>query len=794
MIDFSLFFRYNKNLIMQKIRFLLLSSGIFLLFAACPCLFAENETLPQDIPLPKESKTVKAILLKGNKTISNDVALSKIKTRVGQQYLQNVISDDLKRLYNTGYFSDVSVDREEYSGGFKVIFYLTEKPIIEKISFNRTKRFREKQLRDKIKSKEGGFLDEKILKDDIKEIQDLYQQKGFSLAAAAYKTEVNQTTNKAKLNFEINEGARQFIKRIIIKGNKAFKAGRIIKLIKSRNKWLFNSGFLKEDVLKEDMEKIKSYYQREGFLDAEVSFKTEKARKSGIIVTIIIVEGKKYLVGNVEITGNAVFTKEEIFKVIKESLPQKAYSKEKSEVDKANIQSLYFDKGYISAQVVETSSLDPQTGKVDLTFNIKEGGIAYVDRIRIQGNIKTKDKVIRRELRIFPGEKFDGEKLRRSKDRLRNLGYFEEVSYDIEPGSAENKKDLVVDVKEAKTGAFSFGGGYSSVEQVVGFVEVEQKNFDIFNFPTFTGAGQDLKLHGELGTIRQDAYLSFTEPWLFDWPLSFGFDGYRTVHKRESDVGYGYDEKRLGGDLRFGKDLTEYLHAGLKYTLEEITISNINDSASNELKKEAGKNKISKLGFGLTQDNRDNVFDPTKGLLLDGLFEIAGGFLSGDKNFSRFTGKGSYDVPLLFNSVLEFRLRVGIVDAFGDSDDVPIYERFFAGGAYTIRGYEERKVGPLDSATSDPIGGNSMVIGNIEYTVPLMEYIKVAGFFDSGNVWSKVNDIGKGGYKSGYGLGLRIKTPIGPIRLDYGFPLNKEAGEETRAKEGRFYFSMSHGF
>lgn len=797
MIDIRFNFLYNKKLIMRK--FPLIVCLVFLILSFASSLFSEEinstETPSIEEPIPLQAKIVKAVVVKGNKTISNEVILSKIKTRAGQEYLQNVISDDIKRLYNTGYFSNVSVDREDYSGGFKVTFYLTEKPIIEKISFSRTKRIRERQLREKIKSKETGFLDEKTLKDDIKEIEDFYRQKGFTLASVEYKTEIDSQANKAKVFFDINEGSRQFIKRIIVKGNKSFPARRILKVIKSRNKWLFNSGFFKEEVLKDDMEKVKSFYEQQGFLDCQVTWQAQKeTRGQGMLVTIFIEEGKIYLVGDVKVEGNKVFTDEELLGQVKQSLKGKSYSKEKTELDKSNIQSRYFDEGYISAQVADAASLNPETGNVDITFNIQEGQVAYVDRIKIKGNIKTKDKVIRRELRILPGEKFDGEKLRRSKERLRNLGYFEEISYDIEPGTSEDKKDLVVEVKETKTGELSFGGGYSSVEQVVGFVEIEQKNFDLFNWPTFTGAGQDLKVHAETGTVRQNMYLSFTEPWIFDNPLSFGFDGYRTVHTRESDVGYGYDEKRLGGDLRLAKDLSEYLHANTKYTLEEITISNINDSATNELKKEAGKNTISRLGLGLAEDRRDNVFDPTRGFLLSGFVELAGGFLSGDKNFSRYTGKGSYDLPLPLSSVLEFRLQAGAVDAFGDSEEVPIYERFFAGGAYTIRGYEERKVGPLDTATSDPIGGNSMFVANVEYTIPVVEYIKAAGFFDTGNVWSKVSDFGQGGYKSGYGVGLRLKTPIGPIRLDYGFPLNKQSGEEEVAKEGRFYFSMSHGF
>jgi len=426
-----------------------------------------------------------------------------------------------------------------------------------------------------------------------------------------------------------------------------------------------------------------------------------------------------------------------------------------------------------------------------------------VDMIKIRGNIKTRDVVIRRELRIHPGDRFDGEKLRRSKERLQNLGFFEEVSYDTEETQTPDKKNLVVDVKESKTGSFSFGGGYSTVDQFVGFVEVEQKNFDWKNFPYFTGAGQNLKFRASLGSISKAFDLSFTEPWVFDYPVSFGFDAYKRTHNRESDVGYGYDEDVTGGDLRLGKEISEYLREDLMYKMDVIDISNITDNATDDLRKESGSNTVSSMTYGLTFDNRDNVFDPLKGNYLNGSMQLAGGPFSGDKDFWKFFGRASHYFPFPGHSVLEVRGRIGLSDPYSDSDRIPIYERFFAGGAYTIRGYEERKLGPIDPDSKDPLGGNSILIGNIEYTYPLFNFLKVAAFYDIGNVWEKMGDIGSskdsngvnetGGLKSAFGLGLRIKTPIGPIMLDYGIPLDKAPGEDSKGS-GRFHFSASHGF
>jgi outer membrane protein insertion porin family len=495
----------------------------------------------------------------------------------------------------------------------------------------------------------------------------------------------------------------------------------------------------------------------------------------------------------VTIQGNKDISQKDILSKLNKCIPSKIFSQEALQEDITNIQSLYFSRGYIAAVVQEVTSLNPNTGRIDIIYNIQENQINYVDKIKIKGNVKTKDVVIRRELRIKPGDRFDGDKLKRSKERLQNLGFFEEVKYDTEDTQVPNKKDLVVEVKESKTGAFSFGGGYSTVDQFVGFVEIEQKNFDWKNFPYFTGGGQDLKLRGSVGSISNGLDLSFTEPWLFDYPVSFGFDAYKRTHKREEDIGYGYDEDIRGGDLRLGKEISEFLRADLMYRNDTIKITNITDNATDDLLREYGSNTISSMQFGLTFDNRDNVFDPTKGNILSGSLESAGGLFGGDKDFWKFFGRASHYFPVFGGSVLELRGRAGLAKPYGDSDRVPIYERYFAGGANTIRGYHERKIGPIDSVSKDPLGGESMLIGNLEYLYPVFSFLKLAAFYDVGNVWSKVNKFASGGLKSGVGLGVRIKTPIGPIMLDYGIPLNKEPGEDTRGS-GKFHFSMSHGF
>lgn len=758
----------------------------------------QNPSSPTPQPVKLVTAIVTAIEVKGNKAISTNTIVSKMKTRIGSPYQENVVSDDLKRLYLLGFFSDIKIDTEDYKDGIKVIISVVERPIIEKINFLGIRRItmKDEKLKEQLKSKETQYLDYPNLAEDVRILKKMYEKMGYSRAQIDYRVEINKVTNKAKIQFNVVEGKSLRIKEILVQGNTAFSQRRILRLMKTKRAWFFNAGALKEDVLKEDIERIKSFYRREGYTDVAVDYEVKPHPKKPhlLYITLNLQEGKKYLVGNITLQGNKDIDQKDILARLKECIPGKVFSQEALKQDIANIQGLYFDRGYISAQVEEATSLNSYTGRVDIVYNIIENKVAYVDKIKIRGNVKTKDVVIRRELRIHPGDKFDGEKLRRSKERLQNLGFFEEISYDTDDTAAPNKKDLVVEVKESKTGAFSFGGGYSTVDEFVGFVEIEQKNFDWKNFPYFTGAGQDLKFRASFGTLSSGFDLSFTEPWVFDYPVSFGFDLYKREHKRDEDVGYGYDEEVTGGDLRLGKEISEYLKADLMYRYDQIDITNISTEAtSTDLIAEEGKNTISSITPSLTYDSRDNVFDTTKGDLLTASLEWAGGPFGGDKDFWKFFGRASHYFPLPHDSALEIRARVGMADTYGNSKRLPIYERFFAGGAYTIRGYEERKVGPYDLASKDPLGGESMLVGNIEYTYPLFNFLKAAVFCDTGNVWGNLNDIGSGGFKSSVGLGVRIRTPIGPIMLDFGIPLNKEPGEDSR-KSGRFHFSASHGF
>lgn len=757
---------------------------IFILISIFICRIA----LSQEVA----PKRVRVIRVKQNKAISTAVILSKIKTRVGDTFSQDVLNDDLRRLYNLGFFTDISIDVSDYEDGIAVTFIVEEKPLIKRIEFQGNKSIKDTHLKKEMASKEGEMIDPARLSQDMITIKKFYEKKGFHLAEIDYSADVDEKKNTATITVVIDERMVVKIRHLFFEGNESYPDRKLLQLITTRADALFVSGHFKKDVFEEDLEKLKAFYQREGYLDAAVDSELEYYDDNkNMNVTIIVEEGKRYLVGDIFIEGNKIFADEEVRDILKLTR-NKPYSREGMSLDVVHIQEIYYIKGYIMCRVYPEPIVNKDTGRIDITYSINEDKLIYIDKIDVAGNTKTKDVVIRRELRVYPGEPFNGQQIKRSKERLYNLGYFEEISFDTKETEDPVKRDLVVNVKETKTGEFSFGGGYSSIDRLIGFVSVSQKNFDILNFPTFTGGGQNLTLRGELGFVRTNYFLSWTDPWIFGFPYSYGFDLYRTTHRRERDAGYGWEEERWGGDMRLGKEFTDWLRASLMYKLDRVKISDIPQDVQFDIRREEGSNYLSSLGSYLTFDTRDNVFNPTKGTVVTAGVQDAGGIFFGDFDFLKYTGSVKHYLSFIERLVLELKLRGGLVHEYGDSDRVPIYERFYAGGANSIRGYSERGVGPRDNVTGDARGGESVVIGNAEVSFPIFkEIIKGAVFYDVGNVWQDADDIGQGDYKHGTGVGIRVKTPIGPVRLDWGYPLKKIEEEEQK---GRFYFSVSHGF
>ncbi len=731
----------------------------------------------------ESSKLVTDVRIENNKLISTSTILSKIKTKIGSFFSQDVLNEDIKNLYATGYFTDIKVNLEEYEEGVAVVFVVSEKPLVKDLTFEGNKKVGTDQLRSLVETKIDQPLDYLQLKKDIKKIKDFYIKEGYHLAIVDKEVYVDKKTNEAKVSITIDEGARYQIKEIKVEGNKAISDKVILKSIKTKRDTLFTSGYFNKEVFSEDLKRIKRLYEDKGYLDTRVDYNLDYDKENEeMTITIKIDEGRRYSVGTIKIMGNKVISTKEIQDVLKMQ-EGSTFTQSRLQEDVLSINELYFNKGYISAKVIPDVYFNTKEEVMDITYDIDEGNQPRIEKIEIRGNTKTKDVVIRRELKVSAGDIFDGERLKKSKQNLNNLGYFEEVTYSTSPGTSPDRRNLIIKVKEAKTGEVSFGAGYSSIDKLVGFIELRQRNFDYKNFRTFTGDGQKLSLKAEFGSERQYYDLSFTEPWVFNKPISFGFDLYRRY--RERDV---YDEKRTGGDVRLGRRFGDYLSLDSMYKLEEITVSNIESYAAPDVGQEEGKNMVSSFSLSLTRDTRDNIYNPQTGGVIDNDIQIAGGLFGGDRDFIKYTSMIDWYFTYFKKFTLEVKLRGGIVDEYDDTTMVPVYERFYAGGINTIRGYGYRDVGPKSRA-GDPIGGKVMAIANLEYTFPIIKQVKGALFYDVGNVWSKIGDFGED-FKSSVGLGLRVKTPLGPVKIDYGYGLDYEPGE----KKGRFHFSMSRGF
>jgi len=729
-----------------------------------------------------QDRKVISIKAEGNELVSSERIFSLLQTKVGESFSEITINEDVKRLYKSGYFSDVKVVEQEEKEGIVILIKVEENPIIVNISIRDNRIFRKSEIGKAVPFKVGDLYSEKKLKDAMIAINDLYEKKGIFFTEL--KPEVKIIEKKATILFYLKEGKAGRITEIQIEGNKTFSDKKLKRLMKIKERGFFRLGTFKKEALKEDEKKIVVFYKEEGFPNAqinEVKVVPDKEKRK-IAVIIVIDEGARFYLGERKIEGSIIFPPDEL----KEKLFLKAgspYVEEDINREKESLRAYYLDQGFLLARIEPSPVFNSASGRIDVTYKIEPGNLISIEEIKIKGNNITKDNVIRRELKIKPGEVFSGKKLRKSIVNLSDLGYFNDIDVDTEPGSQADKRDLILKVDEMeKTGLFSFGGGYSSIDKFIGFAGVEQRNFDWKDWPHFVGGGQSIKLRADFGAKRRNFFLSFTNPWIFDKPISFGFDAYST--KKEWNE---YTEKRIGGDIRLERRFLDELYIlSTMVKSEEIEISDLEAGTSADLKKEEGKNRINSITVGLTRDSRDSKIKPTSGSRNSVTVEYAG--LGGDKEFTKEILDSTFYFPLPKNFILSQHLQFGI--AYGN---IPIYEKFYAGGAETIRGYQELSVGPQD-ALSNAVGGKSILLENLEISHPLYKDILYwAVFFDAGNVWDEIKNFDLGELKKGVGAGIRIKVPFFqiPIRIDYGYPLDTVSGEK---KEGRVHFTMQWGF
>lgn len=766
--------------------------------------------------------------------VSDAVVKANIRTQIGKPLNRNVLDDDVRALYNTGNFLNVRVTSEPIEGeGAKVIFTIQGKANVKDVQIKGNQKIATTKLKSKIKVKVGDVLDERKVIEDEKKLLKYYQEKGFQLAKVRHEIKVDEDTGKANVTYLIEEGQRVFIQQVAFEGNKAFPAKRLNHLIKTRHRWwlswITQTGVFKDEQFEEDLDKLKTFYREEGYIDMEVTkVDYENPRPNRLIIRIHISEGVQYKVGAVKLQGNKVFPTDALTAVLAMT-EGKTFTPPGLSKDIEALRDYYGARGYIDAYVRPVRSANIETGRMDITYDIEENQLSYVEKVNISGNTKTKDKVIRREMAVTPGEIFDMVRVKRSRERLQNLGYFSKVETAPESTDVPSRKNLNVSVEEQKTGDLSFGVGFSSIDAFVAFAEIKQGNFDLFNPPNFTGGGQKLRLRAQLGTKRQDYTLSFTEPWFLDQRLSFGFDAY---HSEASFLSEFYTEGRTGGDVKLGRPLVEYIKGEVVWRHELINIFNVkkpnvgaggsvsdekkefNNAAPAEILNEAGDSQIDTVAIKLDRDTRDNVFFATRGNRSTLNIEVAEAL--GDFDFWKVDGRTSFYVSFFSTKhVLQILFATGIEQEYGKNQDVPFFEKFYLGGGNSLRGFGFREVGPkvprdklplvpgtsskygwkgsaANTGVGEPIGGKTYAQSTVEYTIPVISRVRFAMFFDIGQVWLDTFEYNFSNLNSDAGLGLRLDLPIGPIRLDYAWPLQTDQFNDSSG--GRFNFNVGYQF
>jgi len=718
----------------------------------------------------QELPAVTSIEIQGLKRIEEGAVRAKISQKIGEPVSQEKISGDIKSIYNMGYFDDVRVQIEPFEGGAKLIYIVKEKPTIVKIEFQGNKKFDDAKLKEKITITPGSIADTVLIQDNASKLKSFYEEEGYWLANIVPVLK-KISENDLTLTYQIDEGPKVKVRKIVIEGNKQISASKIKKVMETKTWWLFSfitsSGYYKKQQMEADIEKIKNLYFNNGYIKVVVADPEIKVDQRGMTIIIRVSEGDQYRVSSVAFSGNKAYDDETIKKLVTIK-PNSIFDKSELEKDIQAITNLYTNNGYALVSVTPDLAPDEKNKTVKVALTINEGDKYRIGRIEVTGNTKTRDKVIRREVRLDEGDIFDSSKLRRSYERINNLNFFESVDIIPKPHYEEKVVDLDIKVKERPTGFLSIGGGYSSIDKFIATADLTQGNL--------FGKGQYLKVKGELGGRSSLYELSFKDPWFLDRPLAFSTGIYKTTREYIE-----YDKDAFGIFLSLGKNFSEYWSANVAYNFERAKITNINEDASIIIKDQEGTSTTSSVSPSVVRDTRDNYLDPMRGSRNAATFTFAG--LGGSNAFLKGELDSAWYFPLGQTSFM-VRGRFGYARGiFGKK--LPLYERFYVGGIYTIRGLGFGDAGPKDPQTGDAIGGTEELIFNTEYVFPILPEMKLKGlvFFDAGNSYENFRDFG---LRYTAGTGFRWISPIGPIRVEWGYNLDKRLDESSNKFEFAF--------
>jgi outer membrane protein insertion porin family len=715
---------------------------------------------------------VNELTVEGNRRVQEAVILGRVRTTLGGPFNTSQLSDDVRSVFALGFFDDVQLKVEDFEGGVKVTFVVVERPFVRDVDFVGNRKVSTSDLEGKIDLKLGNVYNPVDVQRARERMRDFYEDEGY------YEVQITPDIEKfedgdVKVVFTINEGRQMKIDRIVVRGNAVLTDKQIKAAMATQERqYYILRGTVQRQRLEDDVERILALYNDHGFLHArveshEVTVDREKAR---VVITIVVVEGAQHRVGSLNVTGVTMLPEKEVMRQVQLKAGD-IFSRSKLRDSVKAIEELYSNIGRASAEINPRVEPQPEN-RLSITLEINEGPTVYVERIHIAGNVRSQDKILRREFQMAEGDIFTLRKLQRSRQRLVNLGYFERVEVNTAPGSDRTKIVVTVDVTERPTGLFSIGGGYSSQDSILGTIDLSQNNF--------LGRGWQLSIRLRAGASTQQGVVSFTEPWLFDRPLAAGFDLYNT---RRQYSEYDYDS--LGGNIRLSHPFEEYWRWNLGYRLSRDEISDV-ETSDTALLEEEGTSVTSLVTGSVIRDSRDNIQMPSRGGTLTFATDVAG--LGGDNHFVKAVASATHFQPIWFGHILSGRLEAGYGFGFGD-EDLPLFERFYLGGSNSIRSFKSRKISPVDDQ-GVRIGGTTEVLANIEYLVPLPFNIRLAAFFDVGNVYGFNTKFDLTDLRMAVGGGLRWLSPFGPIRVDYGINPDPRPGEST----GAFNFSVGSPF
>ncbi len=728
------------------------------------------------------------IRIKGLKFIDQERVLMLVKTKKGDAVDEDAIDEDVRNIWDFGYFNDVVADIETGSEGPVLVFSVIEKPRIEDVRVEGSDEVSIGDINEAMSTHTGSVLNEKVLAEDLQKVTDLYRKEGFYLAEVTYEVQSRADGAAAALVLKVKEGNKLYIKDVAIEGLKEIDPDDVKGYMSLRERgmfsWFTGSGVLKDEFLERDSQIIKSYFMKNGYVDGQVSAPEVLYEEDGIRVVFRVREGQRYKVGNVILHGDLIDTEARILEAIVLDDKQKSDEFFDVEVLQKDIKALtefYSDYGYAFADVDVEPQPRAEDGVVDVLFTLKPGEKQYIRRVEVEGNTRTRDNVILREMRLADGQQFSGARMRRSAQRLEKTRYFSEVNPSVIPTGNPGEVDLKIGVKETDTGVMSLGFGYSTYDKFGVMASIMENN--VF------GRGYTLGLTGYTSSSEQYLEASFVNPRLFDTYWGFSFNPYGIEEEWTH-----FDKRSVGFRTRLFHPIGEYTSLSLGYRFERYKLYNMQSGASRIIREYAGQHWASTVSARIVRDTTDKPYFPTRGTKVSLSVEYGGSWLGGDDCFLKPELEAGVYFGLNDRHILHARGSIGAVYET-EGKIVPVFERFWIGGMRSIRGYDYDDISPRDTQTNETIGSDRMGYANFEYIWVVKPEIGLAvvPFFDVAfNTDSAQHGIFDKVYQSA-GVEVRWRSPMGDLRFAYGFPLSEFSNGEKRSS-GRFEFSMGQPF